>query len=77
MMTEDAEMELLAMAIPGSFTTEWDVDEWESVWKVTRSEKSKNRMDPCSQVLTHDRPSPASPRVRIIGSLILPAIRVL
>jgi hypothetical protein len=51
-------MELLAMAMPGSFTTEWDVDEWDSVWKVTRSEKNKNRMDPCSQVLAYDRPSP-------------------
>ena len=33
-LTEDAEMESLAMAIPGSFDTEWGIEVWKSVAEV-------------------------------------------
>jgi Family of unknown function (DUF6535) len=39
-MTEDAEIESFAMAIPGSFNTDWGVDVWQGVSDLIEDEKS-------------------------------------
>ena len=41
-LTEDAETESLAMAIPGSFHTEWGIEVWKSVAEIKKSNKDRN-----------------------------------
>jgi hypothetical protein len=45
-MTEDAEMESFAMAIPGSFNTEWGIE----VWKGVSISIEENKSTDCSQL---------------------------
>ena len=46
-LTEDAEMELFVMAIPGSFNAEWGVEVWKSVFNSTGDDdQSKSQNDP-------------------------------
>ena len=42
-LTEDAEMELFVMAIPGSFNTEWGVEVWKKVSKPMEHENTSRR----------------------------------
>ena len=41
-LTEDAEMESFAMAIPGSFHTEWGIEVWKSVAEVKGENEDRN-----------------------------------
>ena len=56
-LTEDAEMESLAMAIPGSFDTEWGIDVWKSVAEVKGSNKDWSPLTPLAMNLSVPTPS--------------------
>jgi len=49
-LTEEAEMELFVMAIPGSFNAEWGLEVWKGISEVNEDENEITNMDNISMV---------------------------
>ena len=50
-LTEEAEMELFVMAIPGSFNAEWGIEVWKKVFnRISDEDKDKSQIDPTAMV---------------------------
>ena len=81
-MTEDSEMELLAMTIPGSFNTEWGTIVWKKVSEIIE-DGNKNIVDDeyaAGQLADTNSPTPLpiirrSSHTNIIGSVFGPITR--